>query len=77
MNYIQNKFNLDVYIMNEKLSNKEKMNLFLSGVIGIIVGLITSVLVNITLTEISVNPFFTIYFGVIFIVLGVIIIKSV
>ena len=77
MEYWNNKLNIDFYIMNNNLTSKEKISIFISGVMGIVVGLITSVIVNITLAEISISPFFTIYFGLIFIILGTLMVVSV
>jgi uncharacterized protein YacL len=77
MNYLNEYLNLNFYIVNNDLTFKEKVNVFISGVVGIVVGLMTSIVVNITLTEISINPFFTIYFGLIFITLGILMIVSI
>ena len=63
--------------MNNPLSLKDKMNILISGVMGVVVGLLTSLVVNITLAEISISPFFTIYFGLIFIILGTLMVVSV
>ncbi|KAF7459073.1 putative membrane protein [Cryptosporidium felis] len=42
----------------------------LSTIVGIILGLIVSTTVNATLVEISLSPFFSTYFGLLFIVIG-------
>lgn len=62
--------------MKRELELKEKVSVLLSGAGGIVVGLVTSLLVNITLAEISISPFFTIYFGIIFIILGTLMVVS-
>lgn len=76
MDYVNNNFNIEFYIMNNHLSTKDKISIGLSGIMGVGVGLLSSLLTNITLTEISISPFFTIYFGLIFIILGTLIIWS-
>jgi len=42
----------------------------LSGFVGILLGMIISLIVNCTLVEISISAFFSMYFGVLFIVVG-------
>lgn len=77
MEYVNNNFNVEFYITSNQLSRGDKVSLGLSGLMGVIVGLLSSLLVNITLAEISISPFFTVYFGVIFVVLGSLMIFSV
>jgi len=45
-----------------------------SGFVGVLLGIIISLIVNCTLVEISISSFFSLYFGILFIVVGGIII---
>ncbi|VWU49393.1 conserved membrane protein, unknown function [Hepatocystis sp. ex Piliocolobus tephrosceles] len=45
----------------------------LSSIIGMILGIICSLIVNCTLVEVSLSTFFSMYFGILFIVVGIII----
>mmetsp|Transcript_56310 Transcript_56310/g.163321 ORF Transcript_56310/g.163321 Transcript_56310/m.163321 type:complete len:233 (+) Transcript_56310:117-815(+) len=42
----------------------------ISGFVGVLLGIIISLIVNCTLVEISISSFFSLYFGVLFIVVG-------
>jgi len=42
----------------------------ISGVVGVLLGIIISLIVNCTLVEISISSFFSLYFGILFIVVG-------
>jgi len=42
----------------------------LSGFVGVLLGIIISLIVNCTLVEISISSFFSLYFGILFIVVG-------
>ncbi|CEL92515.1 unnamed protein product [Vitrella brassicaformis CCMP3155] len=42
----------------------------LSAAVGVVMGIIISLVVNCTLVEISLSPFFSVYFGVLFITVG-------
>eukprot|EP00397_Hematodinium_sp_SG-2012_P049282 GEMP01056787.1.p1 GENE.GEMP01056787.1~~GEMP01056787.1.p1 ORF type:complete len:225 (+),score=24.92 GEMP01056787.1:77-751(+) len=44
-----------------------------AGTIGLFLGIVVSLVVNCTLVEISISAFFSLYFGILFIVVGVII----
>ncbi len=77
MDYVNSNFNVEFYITNNQLSTKDKISMALSGLMGVVTGLVSSLLVNVTLAEISISPFFTVYFGVIFVVLGSLMIFSV
>eukprot|EP00435_Cladocopium_sp_Y103_P007895 s5799_g2.t1 len=46
----------------------------ISGFVGVLLGIIISLIVNCTLVEISISSFFSLYFGFLFIVVGGIII---
>jgi hypothetical protein len=50
-----------------------KRKVFMGGVVGAILGICVSFIVNITLVEISISPFFSLYFGVLFVFVGLII----
>lgn len=45
----------------------------LSAVVGVILGIVISLIVNCTLLEISLNAFFATYFGLLFVIVGAII----
>lgn len=45
----------------------------ISGIVGLFLGIIVSLVVNCTLVEISISAFFALYFGILFIVVGLII----
>jgi len=45
----------------------------ISGFVGVVLGIIISLIVNCTLVEISISAFFSLYFGILFIVVGAII----
>ncbi|CAD2104728.1 conserved Plasmodium protein, unknown function [Plasmodium vinckei brucechwatti] len=45
----------------------------ISAVVGMILGIMCSLIVNCTLVEVSLSRFFSMYFGILFIVVGIII----
>ncbi|EUT82409.1 hypothetical protein PFAG_03784 [Plasmodium falciparum Santa Lucia] len=45
----------------------------LSAIVGMILGIMCSLIVNCTLVEVSLSRFFSMYFGILFIVVGMII----
>eukprot|EP01016_Furgasonia_blochmanni_P035211 TRINITY_DN3879_c0_g1_i1.p1 TRINITY_DN3879_c0_g1~~TRINITY_DN3879_c0_g1_i1.p1 ORF type:complete len:275 (+),score=60.37 TRINITY_DN3879_c0_g1_i1:49-825(+) len=47
------------------------LKLTVSGIFGALIGILTSVVVNSCLAEISINPFFSLYFGILFIGIGI------
>merc|ERR1712137_810387 len=42
----------------------------ISGFVGVLLGIIISLIVNCTLVEISISSFFSLYFGILFIIVG-------
>ena len=55
------------------LSHGMKVSAAISTIVGAILGVVISLIVNSTLIEISVSPFFSLYFGVLFVSVGAII----
>lgn len=56
-----------------ELNSSTKCKIFCSVLTGALLGTLLSLLVNSSLVEISLNPFFSFYFGVLFILVGVVI----
>jgi len=52
------------------LSQSMKISAAISAVVGAVLGVVISLIVNSTLIEISVSPFFSLYFGILFISVG-------
>ena len=56
--------------MKTKLRDDLGFCRLISGIVGGFLGIVVSVVVNCTLVEISINAFFSVYFGILFIVVG-------
>ena len=52
------------------IKHQSKFTYIISGIIGALLGALSSLIVNCTLIEISINPFFSVYFGILFILIG-------
>lgn len=57
----------------QSLSPDAKKQVIVSSLIGAVLGIVVSLIVNSTLVEISVSPFFSLYFGLLFLAVGSII----
>lgn len=66
-----------IHEMSTTLRNPDmkdlKLRCMISGIVGLLLGVLISLVVNCTLIEISLSAFFAVYFGILFIVVGTII----
>lgn len=59
-------YNLQIHQKKSFLTNPEKVQIFISTIIGILLGILTSFIVNAVLLEISLNRFFSLVIMIIF-----------